>query len=136
MEGIEFTDRYDGNPPAWLTSCHECEAMGCSPEPCPATAGLWGCPRPGEHREPGFDGWHFMLCASCRGTARVPWYVAVARIPRWIWKGLRFFDHMARPRYRAPHMTQGQHLLLVFNCAFTYELAKISRDIVSRILRG
>lgn len=144
MATIILTDRYGGNPPAWIRSCHECEAMGCSPEPCEALpigsnyagrddmrhvdgARTENCPRPAEHDQPDFDGWHFLRCADCSGTGRVPWYVSVARIPRWIVKGLRFFDQMARPRYRAPHMTQAQHVWLVFKCAFLYDLMRLAR---------
>lgn len=133
---IQFTDRYGGNPPAWIRSCHECEAMGCSPEPCEAyeppqdgirVAACSPCPRPAEHREPDFDGWHFLRCTACNGTGRVPWYVSVARIPRWIVKGLRFFNQMGRPRYRPSHMTQAQHLWLVFKCAFVHDLMRLRR---------
>ena len=125
MQQITFTDRYDGRPPAWIRSCHAgCQALGVIPEPCPSS---WTCPWPAEHAGADFDGWHFLRCDACQGTGRVPWYVSVARIPRWILKGLRFFDDMARPRYRAPHMTQWEHIWLVFKCAFVYELMRLKR---------
>jgi hypothetical protein len=124
MTTIEFTDRYGGNPPAWIRSCHECEAMGGYFETC--NENLW-CQRPSDHNNLTFDGWHVLRCSACNGTGRVPWYVSVARIPRWIVKGLRFFDQMARPRYRASHMTQGQHIWLVFKCAFVYDLMRLRR---------
>lgn len=123
---IELTDRYGGNPPAWLRSCLVCEAMGFSPEPCRAHGGP-SCPRPEEHRRADFDGWHFLRCSACGGTGRVSWRASVARVPRWILEGLRFFDQMARPRYRAPHMTQAEHIWLVFKCAFVYDLMRLVR---------
>jgi len=132
---IVFTDRYGGNPPSWFRSCFECEAMGCSPEPCPrdAVGGGTGitpvdpCPRPAEHVAADFDGWHFLRCQDCAGTGRVPWYVSLARIPRWIVNGLTFFDQMARPRYRASRMTTAQHIWLVFKCAFVYDVLRLFR---------
>lgn len=140
MTGIIFTDRYGGNPPSWLRGCHgECEAMGFYPEPCDAYTPTGDgchvkphnpprpCPKPNEHAQADFDGWHFLRCPDCQGTGRVPWYVSIARLPCWLAKGARFFDLMARPRYRATHMTTVEHLWLVFKCAFVYDLVRAFR---------
>jgi hypothetical protein len=138
---IIFTDRYGGNPPAWLRSCLECEAMGWSPEPCDAEpqpirqsgharvtiAEPVPCPRPAEHRQPDWDGWHFMRCTACSGTGRVSWLVSIARIPRWLAKGVRLFRLMSDRRYQPSHFTYWQHVWLVFKCAFVYDLMRLRR---------
>jgi hypothetical protein len=144
---IEFTDRYGGNPPSGLRGCFECEAMGWSPEPCyadpqptgytddgiraiPTDAALGvtePCPRPTEHQQPDWDGWHFLRCAECWGTGRVPWYVSIARIPRWLAKGAAFFWRMSDRRYQPSHFTYRQHISLVFKCAFIYDLLRLRR---------
>jgi len=105
---IEFTDRYGGRPPSWLRSCHgDCEAMGYVPIPFYEGAARENDMRvvvvdltaqdiedwrtahtaAGEHE---CDDWHFVKCRACNGTGRVSWLVTVARIPRWIVKGVRF----------------------------------------------
>lgn len=141
---IIFTDRYGGNPPAWLRSCLECEAMGCSPEPCYADPQPTGytddgtrattieqqtqpCPRPAEHHQADWDGWHFLRCRECAGTGRVPWYVSVARIPRWIGKGVAFCWQMSDRRYQPVHMSRAANLWLVFKCAFVYDVLRLFR---------
>lgn len=107
-----FTDRYGGRPPSWLRGCFgECEATGYYPVKAhPADP-----PKPEDvvtsyadvavhklterellvvkgriargERQP--DGWYFLLCPKCGGTGRVPWLVTLARIPRWLWRGVR-----------------------------------------------
>lgn len=131
---IEFTDRYGGKPPAWLRSCLECEAMGWAPEQCPRKPGggsgpapVDPCPRPDEHLQADFDGWHFLRCHECDGTGRVPWYVSLARVPRWLAKGVRFSWQMSSRQYQPPHWTYRQHIWLVFKCAFVYDLMRLVR---------
>jgi hypothetical protein len=129
---IEFTDRYGGKPPAWLTSCHECEAMGFSPEPCPRENGGGSgpapvdlCPRPDEHMQADFDGWHFLRCTACAGSARVSRIAAISRIPRWTKKSFTFFWTMSDRKYQPAHFTYWQHVWLVFKCAFIYEIKRL-----------
>jgi|SRR6266536_1441392 len=120
---IQFTDRYGGRLPNWFTACFACEAMGCIPELCPGDP----CPSPDEHVQPDFDGWHFLRCQACNRTGRVSWIVAVSRIPRWFVQGVRFFWMMSSPAYKPLDWTYGQHLWLVFKCAFVYDLLRLFR---------
>ncbi|HEY5988712.1 MAG TPA: hypothetical protein VIV12_20375 [Streptosporangiaceae bacterium] len=131
---IIFTDRYGGNPPSWLRSCLECMAMGCSPEPCPrengggqGSAPVDPCPRPDEHLKPDFDGWHFLRCTDCNGSGRVSWRVTLARIPRWLVKGLAFCWQMSDQQYQPSHMSRAANLWLIFKCAFVYDLMRLWR---------
>lgn len=99
MSTIEFTDRYGGRVPSWLRGCHgKCEAMGCVPihadrreEPWRA---LWLA---AEAKAPSDDGYHFVTCPECNGTGRVPWYVSIARVPRWLWGGVRSWRSFPDP---------------------------------------
>lgn len=102
---MEFTDRYGGRPPSWLRACHgPCEAMGVVPhfnlvgpkeagmaypvtEPDPIYDALWDEAHKAPHE---CDGWHFVKCADCGGSARVGWLTTAGRIPRWLWKGAAF----------------------------------------------
>ena len=82
---IEFTDRYGGNPPSWLRGCFgECEATGIYPEP--KTRGKDGTIPIGTE-------WEFITCKRCNGSGRCSWFETVARIPKWIVRGIRFTIH-------------------------------------------
>ena len=86
---IEFTDRYGGNAPSWLRGCHgDCEAMGVVPM---NGAELSDIDRTVlEHaRGKSEDGWYFVECPSCHGTGLCSWLTTVARLPRWLWRGVR-----------------------------------------------
>jgi hypothetical protein len=120
---IEVTDRYGGNPPAWFTACLECEGMGVSPELCAASS----CPSPAEHDDPTFDGWHFVRCDACNGTARVSRLTAISRIPRWLVKSTQFFVRMAHPKYKPSDWSYRQHVWLVFRCAFVFDVLRLFR---------
>lgn len=103
---VEFTDRYGGNLPSWLTACLECEAMGCYPTGT------------GED-DP------FVTCEHCGGTAKVPWWRTIARLPRWVWKGLRFVwdtNTGGNRGCRAPWHSRWQHFRLTLCCAFLADL--------------
>lgn len=136
---IEFTDRYGGNAPSWLRGCFECEAMGCSPEKLhdpdrPGVSGIAGTDcgpwdkegkkdyaaylqRGGERQA---DGWYFIPCHRCKGSGRANWLRTLARIPRWLWKGLRFtFIHAPAA---SSHMTYWSAAWLGFKCAYLVDL--------------
>ncbi len=132
---IQFTDRYGGNPPSWLRSCGECEAMGYSPEPCdqpkmsPESDAIGAhspCPRPAEHRQPDFDGWHFLRCLACDGTGRISWLGTLGKLPRWLVQGWAFF-WQAQQYGRPPHLSWLANEWLIFKCAFVYDLMRLRR---------
>lgn len=84
---IEFTDRYGGRHVNWLTACHgPCEALGCYPE--------YRGPKNADGTIPLGSStdtdWVFTKCPDCNGTGRIGALRAVLRVPRWIWKGIRF----------------------------------------------
>lgn len=135
---IEFTDRYGGqaNWPSWLRGCHDqCEAMGWVPVQGPFAdpkyQALWNDAHnaPDAHADEQCDGWHFVRCPSCKGTARVPWYVAVARVPRWLWKGLTFYRFAMRPDVSPPGWTWRQRFRVWFWAAYGSELQRLARDV-------
>lgn len=115
---LEFTDRYGGNPPSWLRGCFDCEAMGFYPEPPKEAVNSDGTIQidyPGE--------WEFVKCPDCNGTGRVSWLSTIARIPRWIWKGIGLMrDAGFNWEMKAPWMSKQQHFLLVCKCAFLSDL--------------
>lgn len=136
---IEFTDRYGGNAPLWLRGCFECEAMGCSPEKLhepdkPGASGVAGVDLPPFDRE-GLeayqaylqrggerqaDGWYFLPCEGCGGSGRVSRLRTLLRIPRWLWKGLRFtFVHAPAA---SSHMPYWSAVWLGFKCAYLVDL--------------
>lgn len=100
---IEFTDRYGGNPPSWLRACLECEAMGCYPTGS------------GED-DP------FVTCPHCGGTAKIPWWRTLVRLPRWLWQGLRFLWTTRDPEMHPPEWGWGKRLRVRFACAFLADL--------------
>ncbi len=108
---VEFTDRYDGNEPSWLRACFKCEAMGCYPvkahqahEPRDAEAekcdlSEWEREQVAQRIAEGkreSDGWYFLPCPRCNGSARVSWLRTIARIPRWLLRGIPFIWNVRR----------------------------------------
>ena len=87
MNGIEWTDRYEGiGYPDHKTVCAgQCEGTGCFPvymsrgdsrgldhasppdETDPAIISLWD---KAEQECPADDGWHFVQCPACNGTGK------------------------------------------------------------------
>ena len=142
---IEFTDRYGGRAPSWLRGCHDdCEAMGWVPvfvavrEPLPDEAtpsesesdprwlALWNEAHAKPHDEP-CDGWHFVRCTGCDGSGHVSWFVTVARIPRWIVKGLRFYSTAMQPQISPPEWTWRMRFNNYLNAAFLSDLRRLRR---------
>ena len=110
MTTIEFTDRYGGRTPSWLRACfNHCEGMGYVPifsAECLSDVerkgrvttesehGKWlPAWRKAEAKEHASDGWHFVTCPDCHGSGRVPWYVSLVRIPKWLWRGCWLIWH-------------------------------------------
>lgn len=139
---IEFTDRYGGHAPSWLRACHrDCEAMGWTPvfvavgppapnearvtdETDPRLLRLWSEAHAQDHNGP-CDGWHFVRCTGCDGSGRVSWLVTVARIPRWIVKGLMFARFAMRPEVSPDDWTFGQRFGNYLNAAFIQDLRSL-----------
>lgn len=145
---IEFTDRYGGRAPSWLRGCFgDCEAMGMVPvafyddlpparddeartesETDPRLIALWRTAHAvQEHRTAGCDGWHFVPCLDCNGTGRVSWLRTLARIPRWIMKGIRFAPFALRREVSPPEWTFRQRLGNYLNAAFIADLKALLR---------
>ena len=145
---VEFTDRYGGRAPSWLRGCHaDCEAMGYVPifiasgvetkeafddglshesEPNPAYIKAWQVAHAQPH-ETLCDGWHFVKCPDCDGTGRVPWFVSVARVPRWLWKGVRFYGWAMNPDVSPPDWTWWMRFKNATNAAFLADLRRLRR---------
>ncbi len=111
---IEFTSRYGTKVPSWLTACLECEAMGCNPP----SRELFGT------TEEWLDA-SFITCEACNGSARVPYYRAIARIPRWFGRSIRFVwdTNIGVMRdCRAPWHNRWHHFLLTLKVSFLADL--------------
>lgn len=139
---VEFTDRYGGNAPSWLRGCHgDCEAMGVVPIVARGNPGdplfvwpekdareiaLWNMAHvdAGEHD---CDGWHFVKCDDCGGSGRVSWLVTVARVPRWLVKGVRFARFAMRREISPPDWTFRQRFANYLNAAFLADLRSLRR---------
>lgn len=124
---VEFTDRYDGNPPSWLRGCFDCAAMGCSPVKAHASPNCelteWQQTEVNRRIAEGkqeADGWYFLQCHACGGSGRVSWLKTILRIPRWIKKGVVFTLRDA-PRCSS-HMSYIAAAALGFKCAFLVDL--------------
>jgi hypothetical protein len=112
MNDIVFTDRYGGRSPSVLTSCHECEAMGCYPSNDPTE---W--PADAEVDDLGYV---FVVCPECDGTARVTWLKAIARIPGWLWSGIKFI--WSTRDFAGPGESLLKRLFISFKCAYLADL--------------
>lgn len=127
---IEFTDRYGGRAPAWIRGCHgDREAMGFYPtkdqSEWPAGTRALGIPEDDGTPD---DGWRFVKCASCSGTGHVSWLVSVARIPRWIWRGLKFGKQAMRRDFSPPEFTVWDRFKLWMWCSFGADIGRIIRN--------
>lgn len=136
MENIEFTDRYGGNPPSQLRGCYgPCEAMGVVPvyqaigdqsgKIVPVRDGdedvsLVAAWHAAEAVSPSEDGWHFVPCPECHGTGRVSWFRTIARVPRWLIKGMRF-TFIEAPRMD-PNAPRWKTTWRGFKCAYLVDL--------------
>ena len=115
MLNVEFTDRYGGYPPSWLRTCHgDCEAMGWVPIQLQADA---------EHP----DGWRFMPCRACGGTGRVSWLVSLGRVPRWLWKGIRFMRWALPAEANPPEWGFLKRLRVALWCTYGADLGALFR---------
>ena len=139
---IEFTDRYGGRAPSWLRGCHDdCEAMGWVPvfvaqpddtgltmedERDPKLLLLWEAAHSKSDEET-CDGWHFVKCAGCDGSGRVSWFVTVARVPRWLWKGVRFYRWAMKPASSPDGWTWRMRFRNYLNAAFLEDIRRIRR---------
>lgn len=109
---VEFTDRYGGHVPSWLRGCHgPCEALGWHPSR--------------DSREA--DGWAFVPCQACQGTGRVNWLVTVSRVPRWVWKGLRFIPFAMRPDVSPPEWSAWKRFTVAIWAAWGADLEALWR---------
>lgn len=146
---VEFTDRYGGHMPSWLRGCHgECEAMGWTPiyraefdtgefgarivEDHPLgdlEIAAWNEAHNADeaHADGRCDGWHFVKCLDCGGSGRVSWFVTVARIPRWIVKGVRFYGFAMEPSVSPDGWTWRQRFANYLNAAFLSDLRSLRR---------
>lgn len=120
FEGVEFTDRYGGRHVSWLTSCHACDAMGCYPdwvgEVTPDGKMVIG----GVNND---DNWDFVVCGSCKGTAKVAWYWVVSRLPKWFWRNSVFVLHVTRNReMHWPDTTLWERFKLGMQCSYLSDL--------------
>jgi hypothetical protein len=108
MSEVVYVDRYGPKgPPSTLRACGACDAMGCYPVHArsvggPTHEGNLACSAPAtteecaawwtaEAKEPAEDGWHFIGCGECGGSARVSWLRTLARVPGWLVGGARVF---------------------------------------------
>jgi hypothetical protein len=131
---IEFTDRYGGNCPAWIRGCHgPCEAMGFYPtqDRSKWPAGTRPVGTPEEDGTPD-DGWRFVECPDCGGSGHVSWFRSIFRIPRWLWRSLRFIIRVARDSEFDPRQTFRQRLRLGIYAGFWCDF----RRIVSELRHG
>lgn len=138
---VEFTDRYNGNDPWWLTACHgDCEAMGYIPvylsrpeveqiwdnrgkiypstiEKDPELIKRWWT---AERDHPSDDGYHFVRCPQCEGTGKVQWYISLTRIPKWIIRGFKFVWNaiIDRKIYKSPWTSNLEYIKRVFKAAW------------------
>jgi len=96
---VEYTDRYGGHAPKWLTACHgPCEALG------------W---LPNDTR-----------CPDCNGTGRATRLQAVARLPKWVARAAGVFRYAllsreGRRTYRAPWTSWPRYLVVVWRAAWS-----------------
>lgn len=117
---IEFTDRYGERAPSWLRGCHgDCEAMGWVPEEAHLEAEA--CSVFGAE----CDGWHFVQCLDCNGTGRVSWWITALRIPRWAWRGVRFYRAAMRRDISPPDWTWRRRFGNYLNASFIADLRRL-----------
>jgi len=102
FENVVFTDRYGGHLPSALRVCGDCEGMGVAlyddiADPCP----------------------------FCAGSGRVSWLQTIARVPRWIVKGLAFIRQMNRAEMHPPEWSTVKRWRVLLWCAFGADLQRL-----------
>lgn len=69
------------------------------------------------------DGYHFVACYFCGGTGRASWIRTLARVPRWIVRGVKTFCQFAeRAEVYGPNTTRVERWALSFKVAFLADL--------------
>jgi len=68
------------------------------------------------------DGWHFVTCGDCGGSGRVSWFVTIARIPRWVVKGVRHYGWAMQPETSPDGWTWWQRFGNYLNIAFLADI--------------
>lgn len=148
-DGIAFTSRYGGNEPSWLQAClGHCEAMGVIPvyvrqrEPAaewnaflpdeedPVLRAAWERLHHGiDQYDPPHDcdGWHFVECPSCGGTGRVGWATTIRRIPRWLWRGVKFYGFAMGPSISPEGWSWRRRFRNYVYAAYGADLARLRR---------
>jgi len=125
---FNFTDRYGGKSPSWLTSCHgQCDATGFVPvhkdqlnNESKNLVDAWHLCEISYHSN---DGWHLIKCPDCNGTAKVDFYEAVKRIPNWLARGTKF---VLQQRNNKPDWkTKSEHYKELLWAAFGADLKNL-----------
>lgn len=112
---IEFTDRYGGQCPSWLTACHgQCEATGWIPT---------------------LDDSPWIRCPDCHGTGRVSLVIGVSRIPRWIWRGFAFLPWALQKDVNPPSWNLMRRLRCAVWAAWGADIAALARDMAKPVWR-
>ena len=106
FENVEFTDRYgSAGPPSWLRGCHgDCEATGWIPA------------------EP-----EWYSCPACRGTGRVSWWVTLARVPRWLGRGVPQVRELSRAGISPPDWSLAKRVRTAIWCCYGADLQSLFR---------
>jgi hypothetical protein len=69
------------------------------------------------------DGWHFVKCPSCHGSGRVSWWVTLARIPKWIWRGVGIcWEFRPSAPMHCPEWSWSKRAWIAFKVAFLADL--------------
>lgn len=133
---VEFTSRYGpAGPPSWLRGCHaRCEAMGWYPtqerceesgvDPYRCTRGLGhDGPHETDFASVPDDGWFFVRCQSCNGTGRVSWLRTIARVPKWLVRGVRTcWEFRPSSGVHVPEWSWIRRAWIAFKVAFLCDL--------------
>ncbi len=138
---IEFTSRYGpSGPPSWLRGCQgDCEAMGWVPvfahepsdpnmldpiRPCLSSFQEREIRRLINEGRGQSDGWYFIRCHLCAGTGRCSWLVTIARIPRWLVRGVSWcwYQGPGSTTWRGHPFSYSRKAWLTFKIAFLCDL--------------
>lgn len=129
---IEYTDRYGGRTPSHLRGCFgQCEAMGVYPVSS-TDPELTTAERQRIHERilvegPAADGWYFITCPECNGTGRVSWLRTIARVPRWLWRGVKLlWQHRPSASVWQGHPASWwARVRINIDCAFVLDLVRL-----------
>lgn len=146
MSQYEFTSRYGDNDPSWLRMCFGgCEGVGWYPVQGHGRLTEADVSRPGSWVAMGdglsdyetkaimshiadqyfnLDGWYFIECPKCKGTGRASWLRTIARIPRWLVKGVKFIWDTRNFQGEAGLWA---NLKTSFYCAFVLDVRRLWR---------